>query len=319
MLRAWLLWLSRSRRVQRWVTQSRLGRRVARRFVAGETLDEALEVARRLQHQGFWVTLAHLGEWVTHPEDARKAAQAIEELVVAVAREDLPAYVSVKLSHLGVHLSRKLAGELLQGLLARAAEHGVFLRIDMEESELVDVTLDLHRAMWSQGHTHLGLVIQAYLYRSEGDLRRLLDDGVPVRLVKGAYREPPEVAFPRKGDVNANFDRLTRLLLERAARPDAPRARGQGRFPPLVALATHDEDRIAYARECMQRLQLPRDAVEFQMLYGIRRDLQERLRGEGYAVRVYVPYGQEWYPYFMRRLAERPANLFFFLRHLVRG
>lgn len=323
MFRTWLLWMSQSPRMRRWVTQSRVGRRVARRFVAGETLEEGMTVAEELARQGFRVTLAHLGEWVHTPEDAHRAAADIRILMEAIAQRELPAYVSVKLSHLGVHLDRDLARSLLRDLLEDARRLGLFVRIDMEESVLVEPTLQLQREMWAQGLTNVGVVIQAYLYRSEGDLRRLLEEQVPVRLVKGAYKEPPQVALTKKRDVDANFDRLTRLLLEGLVRGHEDRAvvmgSPDGRRPPLVALATHDENRLAYARECMQRLGLSAEGVEFQMLYGVRRDLQGRLLTHGHPVRIYVPFGQEWYPYFMRRLAERPANLWFFLRHLFRG
>ncbi len=318
MLRVLLFWLSRSQRMRDWMTHSRLGRRVSRRFVAGETLEEGIEVARGLQERGFLVTLAHLGEWVHTEEDARRAAEDIRRLIQAVGQAEVRAYVSLKLSHLGIHIAQALARELLRELLEVAREWDMLLRVDMEESALVEPTLDLHRTLWDEGYTHLGLVLQSYLYRSEGDLRRLLQMYVPVRLVKGAYKEPATVAFRRKRDVNANFDRMTRMLLEAATSPEAPRLSANGRKPPLAAIASHDWDRIAYALEYAQRLGLPKEALEFQMLYGIRRDLQERLRDMGYPVRIYVPFGQEWYPYFMRRLAERPANLFFFLRHVLR-
>ena len=318
MLRALLLWLSRSRRVRRWMSRSALGLRVSRRFVAGETLEEGLQVARALQEQGYLVTLAHLGEWVHTEEDARRAKEDIQRLIQAVGQQGVRAYVSVKLSHLGIHLSPELSLTLMRELLETARSWEMMLRIDMEEHALVEPTLELHRTLWDEGYRNLGLVIQAYLYRSEGDLRRLIQMRVPVRLVKGAYREPPSVAFPRKRDVDANFDRLARMLLEAARAPESPRLSTNGRGAPLAAIATHDWNRIEYALAYAERLGLTHEALEFQMLYGIRRDLQERLRAMGYPVRIYVPFGEEWYPYFMRRLAERPANLFFFLKHLFR-
>ncbi len=319
MLRTLLFWMAGSRRMKTWITQSAVGRRVSRRFVAGETLEEGLQVARDLQRRGYLTTLAHLGEWVHTEDDARRAAEAIHRLIEGIGQAEVPAYVSVKLSHLGIHLSQDLAEELLQGLLEAAARQDMMIRIDMEESALVEPTLQTFWKFHERGVNNLGLVIQAYLYRSEGDLRRLLPTYVPIRLVKGAYKEPKTVAYPKKRDVDANFDRLARLLLEAAQSPQAPRLSENGRRPPLVAIASHDENRIAYARETARRLSLPEGAMEFQMLYGIRRDLQEALRQQGYPVRIYVPYGSEWYPYFMRRLAERPANLLFFLRHLFRG
>ncbi len=318
MLRALLIALSRSRVLQAWLTRSRVGRRVSRRFVAGETLEEGLAVAQKLQEAGQMSTLAHLGEWVHTEAQARAAAEAIRDLIQAIGEAGLRANVSVKLSHLGIHLNPNLARELLVMLLETARPLGMMVRIDMEESALVEETLAIRKEMWEAGYRNVGVVIQSYLRRSEGDLRRLLPERVPVRLVKGAYKEPPEVAFPKKRDVDANYDRLARMLLEAAALDEAPRLSENGRFPPLAAIATHDPERIRYALDCIRRQGVPREAVEFQFLYGIRRDLQARLTQEGYPVRIYVPFGQEWYPYFMRRLAERPANLLFFLRHLFR-
>lgn len=318
MLRTVLIALSRSQALKAWLTHSALGKRVSRRFVAGETLEEALAVVQERQAAGMMSTVAYLGEWVNTEEQARAAAASIRELIQALGRAGARANVSVKLSHLGVHLNADLARDLLRDLAEAAREFGMLIRIDMEESELVDITFRLHRELWTQGYRNLGLVLQAYLRRTEGDLRRLLPMRVPIRLVKGAYKEPRDIAFPKKRDVDANFDRLARLLLEAAQDDHAPRLSPDGRFPPLVAIASHDPNRIYYAQNMARRLGLPRDAVEYQFLYGIRRDLQESFVQQGYPVRIYVPYGEEWYPYFMRRLAERPANLFFLLRHGLR-
>jgi proline dehydrogenase len=194
----------------------------------------------------------------------------------------------------------------------------MFIRVDMEDSTLTEVTLRMVRQAKQNGYTNAGIVIQAYLRRSENDIRCLIQDGIRVRLCKGAYQEGPEVAFPRKADVDANYDRLAQMLLEGAAAAGSPQASDDGHFPPIPAIATHDPHRIEVVRLLIDRLGLPKRAVEFQMLYGIRRDLQEDLAAAGYAVRVYVPYGTHWYPYFMRRLGERPANIWFFASNFFR-
>ena len=206
-------------------------------------------------------------------------------------------------------------------ILRRAGELGNFIRIDMEDSSLTGKTLQI----WEWAHSpgglgfdSVGIVIQAYLYRSHEDICRILESGGRVRLCKGAYDEPESVAFPQKKDVDANFDRLATLLLEGALKAGSPQISTDGRVPPIAAVATHDELRIRHAQEEIRRLDLPKGAMEFQMLYGIRRDMQEQLAGQGYPVRVYVPYGTHWYPYFMRRLAERPANVWFFLSNFFR-
>lgn len=318
MLRAWLIYLSRAPWARRVVTRWPVAWRVASRFVAGETLDDALRVTRELNQQGIFVTLDHLGEVTTNPAEAAQATQDILAMLDMIERHGLQANVSIKLTQIGLALDRAMCAEHLRTILRRAQEMGVLVRIDMEDSPWVEATLDLYEAMVAEGLDNAGVVIQAYLYRSEADVRRLMQRPTRVRLVKGAYKEPPEVAYPKKRDVDANFDRLTRMLLEAAQAHGAPQATPDGKVPPIPAIATHDENRIAYAKETAARLGLPKPALEFQMLYGIRRDLQRRLAEEGYPVRVYVPYGREWYPYFMRRLAERPANLWFFVSNLFR-
>ena len=306
MLRAWLIYLSRAPWARRLVTRWPVAWRVASRFVAGETLDDALRVTQLLNRQGIFVTLDHLGEVTTNPQEA------------AQATEDILAMLDMIQRHGVLALDQARCAEHLRAILRRAREAGVLVRIDMEDSPWVDATLALYERMVAEGLDNVGVVIQAYLYRSQGDVQRLMQRPTRVRLVKGAYKEPPEVAYPKKRDVDANFDRLTRQLLEAAQAHGAPLATPDGKVPPIPAIATHDENRIAYAKELAASLGLPKRALEFQMLYGIRRDLQRRLAAEGYPVRVYVPYGREWYPYFMRRLAERPANLWFFISNLVR-
>ncbi len=319
MLRALLLYLSKAAWARRWLTRWAVTRRVADRFVAGDTLADAVRITRQLNAEGLLVTLDHLGEFTTNPDEARQATDDLITLAETIQREHLRAGISLKLTQLGLALDENLAADNLARILAVTQPKGIFVRIDMEDSPWVDATLRIYDALRGQGYDLLGVVIQAYLYRSEGDLRRLMQIPARVRLVKGAYQEPPEVAYPKKRDVDANYDRLTRLLLDATQAAGAPPVSDDGRVPPLPAIATHDENRIAYARDYAAHLGLPKAAVEFQMLFGVRRQLQRQLAQAGYPVRIYVPYGTEWYPYFMRRLAERPANLMFFLRNLFRA
>jgi proline dehydrogenase len=206
----------------------------------------------------------------------------------------------------------------MRGIAHRAQSLRTFVRIDMEDSPAVDRTLHVYRTLRAEGLSNIGLVVQSYLYRSQDDTRALLSEGASIRLVKGAYKEPADVAFPRKADVDASFDRLAQMIIDAALEQGAEPAPPDGKAPPMAAIATHDVKRIAFARQYADRVGLPKQALEFQMLYGIRSDLQDALAQEGYPVRVYVPYGTEWYPYFTRRLAERPANLWFFLTNLLR-
>lgn len=319
MLRALLLALSRAWWAQRLVTRWRFGWQMAARFVAGETLDEALQVTHALNAAGLNVTLDHLGEHTTTRQEAAQATEAILALLEALGTQPLRANVSIKLTQIGLTLDESLCVYHLRRILEGARRSRTFVRIDMEDSSCVEPTLRCYEQMRAAGFEQVGVVIQAYLYRAEADTRALLEKGARIRLVKGAYQEPAHLAYPRKADVDASFDRLARLMLEAARDAGAPTLSADGRIPPLPAFGTHDERRVegicAYAR----RIGLPKEALEFQMLYGIRRDLQENLARQGYPVRVYVPYGTHWYPYFMRRLAERPANLWFFLSHLLRS
>jgi len=228
------------------------------------------------------------------------------------------ANVSIKLSQIGMSLDAALCQQNLFNILDRARSAGVFIRVDMEDSTLTEGTLQMVRQAKQNGFGNVGIVIQAYLRRSEGDVRSLLKEGIRVRLCKGAYQEGPEVAFPRKLDVDDNYDRLAQMLLEGALAAGSPQASDDGHTPPIPAIATHDPKRIETVRKLVGSLGLPKHAVEFQMLYGIRRDLQEQLAAAGYGVRVYVPYGTHWYPYFMRRLGERPANIWFFASNFFR-
>lgn len=268
-------------------------------------IDDALAVAEALNRQGIGVTLDSLGERVTSEVDAHRAAEAYHRLLDAIAARKLNAHISVKLTQMGVNIEPELAETVAEGLARHARSAGSYLRIDMEESRLTQVTLDIVRRL--HAHTDLrgatGVVIQAYLYRSESDIEQLVAEGIRVRLCKGAYNEPAEVAFQRKADVDSNFVRLSRILLE---------------SPLYHGLATHDPAIIEAIKKFIQERGIDRRRFEFQMLYGVRRDLQRQLAAEGYNVRVYVPFGRDWYPYFMRRLAERPANAFFLARNIFR-
>jgi proline dehydrogenase len=300
--------LSRSQWLQEMTVRLGLVRRMVRRFVAGETLEEGILAVERLNGSGLLGTLDHLGENVTSETEARDATTEILDLLAAIQDSDVQSGVSVKLTQLGLDLHPALAAENLERIVARAAEVGCFVRMDMESHEYVQRTLDLFEVLWKR-YKNVGVVIQSYLYRSEDDVARLVELGASVRLVKGAYDEPPEVAYPDKADVDASFVRLMEQLFSEKAQANGVYA----------AVATHDTQLIDWARDHTRQQGIPRDRFEFQMLYGIRSGLQRQLAGEGYRVRAYVPYGEQWYPYFMRRLAERPANLFFLLRNLLRG
>ncbi len=313
-----LLYLSKATWTRRIITGWGVARRAAARFVAGDTLEEALDVARGLNARGLFVTLDHLGEDVTNAEEAAAAAQEYLAILDRLAASGVRSNVSLKLTQLGLRVAQELALDHMRQIARKAAEYKMLVRIDMEDSPTIDATLAVYRTLRGEGLQNVGLVIQSYLYRSEEDTRSLLEQGARIRLVKGAYNEPPDLAYPRKADVDANYDRLARLIIEHALQAGAEPASADGRFPPVAAMATHDEARIAAAKACGKELGLPRQALEFQMLYGIRADLQEALAAEGYPVRVYVPFGTEWYAYYMRRLAERPANLWFFLSNLLR-
>jgi proline dehydrogenase len=306
-MRDFFLALSHSDRLRQMMVHFGPARAMARRFVAGETMADAVAAVRALNEQGLLVTLDHLGENVTSETEARDATTAVLEMLEEIETLDLRSGVSVKLTQLGLDVSPGLALENLGRIVARAEQASRFVRIDMESHDYVQVTLDLFEEVWGR-HRNVGVVIQAYLYRSADDIARLVEMGASVRLVKGAYDEPPEVAYADKADTDANFVRLMEQLL-------GEEARASGVFP---AIATHDTKLIDWAKDHSRRHGISPEQFEFQMLYGIRSGLQRQLAGEGYRVRAYVPYGSQWYPYFMRRLAERPANVFFLLRNLLR-
>jgi proline dehydrogenase len=294
-------------------------RRMSRRFVAGEKLGEAIQAIKVLNAKGLLATLDHLGEHTTNIEEARKATQDILEIVDVICQEGIQSNVSIKLSQIGFALGEDKCTENLRTILEHAGKCGIFVRIDMEDSSTVDGTLKLfHKMRQYFSVNNVGLVIQSYLYRSAKDVMELSQDDTHIRLCKGAYKEPPDIAFPKKKDVDSNYDRLVMLLMDTALVHQTRAGSPDGHIPPAPAIATHDEKRIAYARAYAEKINLPKENFEFQMLYGIRRELQENLVQEGYKVRIYVPYGTQWYPYFMRRLAERPANLWFLMSNFFR-
>jgi proline dehydrogenase len=281
---------------------SRWARRLSRRFVAGDTLPEALATCQRINAEGIAVTLDHLGENVTSLEEAAASRDAYMAALTEISSLRINGNVSIKLTQFGMDLSREQCRANVEQLVRQAAELGNFVRVDMESSAYTDRTLDLVKDLHAR-HQATGAVIQAYLYRSRKDIEMLTGLGIRVRLCKGAYLEPPAVAFQSKAAVDRNYVELMKWLLE------------SGVYP---AIATHDPRIIAQAERFVESRKISRDSFEFQMLYGIRRDIQRRLVSGGYRLRLYVPYGGAWYPYFMRRLAERPANVFFLMRNLMR-
>jgi proline dehydrogenase len=320
MLRSLFIYLSKAAWARKIVTSWSFAWRAASRFVAGEKLEDAIETVRKLNSKGINATLDHLGEHTTNPDEARRATQDILKILDAIEKSHVRSNVSVKLTQLGLALDESLCAENLRCIIERARAAGSYVRFDMEDSPWVDKTLAMYRKMrFEYGLDNVGVAIQAYLYRSEQDILRLREECTGVRLCKGAYKEPADVAYPLKKDVDASFDRLAVLLIEGAMQRGCPEVSEDGMVPPPPVLATHDEKRIEAAKAYAQRIGLPKKAMEFQMLNGIRRDLQENLAVDGYPVRVYVPYGTEWYPYFMRRLAERPANVWFFISNFFRG
>lgn len=302
MLKDALLNLANQRRVYRFVMDHDLLSSMAWRYVAGEECADGIAVAEALNTQRLKVSLDHLGESVTNADEARAATDDYMQLLDSIAEESVEANVSVKPTQLGLDVDPEVCQENLRRLLAHAAERGNFVRIDMESSAYTQRTLDIHERLRSEGFRNVGVVLQAYLYRTANDIDRAIANGVPVRLCKGAYLEPPGIAWPNKPGTDAAFARYAEKLLM------------EGNYP---AMATHDVRLIQHVRGFADKHGIGPERFEFQMLFGIRRDLQLDLVRRGYNVRVYVPYGSQWYPYLMRRLAERPANLGFFVRSVV--
>ena len=303
MLRSTLLRLSESSTARRIATRAPLASTFARRFVAGDTIDDAIAATRQLNHAGMTATLDYLGESVSSRDEARAAADTYIALLDRIAETGLDANVSLKLTAMGQDIDEAFLRENVGRVLERAAAHRIFVRFDMEGSDYTQPTLDFFRRLWDEGIRDIGPVIQSYLYRSTDDIAWLNSIGARVRLCKGAYKEPDTVAYPDKADVDASFVRLMKALLDDGAYP---------------GIATHDPAMIDATRDHMRERDYKADRFEFQMLYGVRRDLQRAIVDEGLRMRIYVPFGEAWYPYLMRRLAERPANLFFIGGNIVR-
>ena len=307
MLRALFITLSESSGLRAVAERSSIGQKLSSRFVAGTEVEDVLRATRTVNQSGLSVSIDNLGENVTNADEARASAQLYHKLLDDIAAQKLNANISLKLTHMGLDVDDKLARELVTGLVTKTAAMSPrnFVRVDMEGSPYTQRTLDfvheLHRSPGNQGS--VGAVIQSYMRRSESDVEKLLTEGIRIRLCKGAYKEPPEIAFQKKNEVDANYVKLMKILMTSKV---------------YHGLATHDENIISQAKAFATKERISRDAFEFQMLYGIRRDLQQSLVRDGWRMRVYIPFGTEWYPYLMRRLAERPANALFIAKNLFR-
>lgn len=308
MLRALFISLSESRSLRSIAEKSAIGQRLSSRFVAGTQVADAIRAAADLNKKGITVSVDNLGENVTNVDEARASAQLYHQLLDQIAANKLEANVSLKLTHMGLDVEEELARNLVTGLVQQAAGLNPpnFVRVDMEGSPYTQRTLDfVHELHRMPGHAgRVGAVIQSYMLRAEADVEKLLADRIRIRLCKGAYKEPPDIAFQKKSEVDANYIKLMKIMLKSGV---------------YHGLATHDENIINETKAFAIRENIPRDSFEFQMLHGIRRDLQQSLVRDGWRMRVYIPFGTEWYPYFMRRLAERPANVFFIVRNMLRS
>ena len=308
MLRTFFVRLSENPSLRRFAERSSLGHRVSGRFVAGTEIADAVRATQAINRAGMNVTIDNLGENVTNPHEARESAQLYHQILDAIVAHQLNANISLKLTHMGLDVDEKLARDIVSGLVAKAAlmKPPGFVRVDMEGSPYTQRTLDfvheLHRMPGNENS--VGTVIQSYLKRSESDIEKLLSERIRIRLCKGAYKESADIAFAAKSDVDANYVKLMKILMKSGI---------------YHGLATHDENIIKQAQAFATSEKIPHDSFEFQMLYGIRRDLQRRLVRDGWRLRIYIPFGTEWYPYFMRRLGERPANVVFIARNLLRA
>ena len=304
MLRKTLLYRSNQQRLFRFVRHNGRARRLARRFVAGETIEEALDAVAELNARGITASLDLLGESVFNEAEARAAGREYLTILDRIHERRLDANVSVKLTAMGLDIDEDLCVEIMHAIIGRAREYGSFVRIDMEGSPYTEKTLRIfYERLYPVFGSHVGIVLQSYLYRTDDDVKRAVNEQVRVRLCKGAYQEPPDIAYPKKQDVDAGYVRGMHALMR------------EGNYP---GLATHDEALITEAQRFAAAERIASERYEFQMLYGVRRDLQEEIVRGGYRMRVYVPFGTQWYPYLMRRLAERPANLMFMTGSVVR-
>jgi proline dehydrogenase len=303
MMKSALLFLSEREAPKKLLTSIPIFNRMTKRFVAGETIDEAAAAIRELNRAGITATFDHLGEAIHNADEASAEVAMYTRLLDRIAKDDLDSNVSLKLTQLGLDISEELCISNLTKIVEHAAGYGNFVRIDMEDSGHTEATLDVFRTVRAT-HENVGIVIQSYLYRSEDDIRKLLDAGARIRLCKGAYAEPPEVAFPEKAQVDENYVRLMKILLESGI---------------YHGIATHDPKMIDATIGFAKERGISPESFEFQMLYGVARQKQTDLVRDGYNMRVYVPFGKAWYPYFMRRLAERPANVLFVMRAMLKG
>jgi len=305
LLRAAFISLSESKSLRSAAEKTWIGQRLSRRFVAGTTIEDALAATQAMNKLGLSVSVDNLGENVTNADEARHSAQLYHQMLDQMNEQGLNANVSLKLTHMGLDVVEAMAYEIASGVVQHAARINNFVRIDMEGSPYTQRTLDFVHKLHGQPENagHVGAVIQSYMFRSEKDVEELLAQRIRIRLCKGAYKEPPEVAFPKKTDVDANYVKLMKMLLKSGV---------------YHGIATHDENMIRATIEFAQKEKIAASAFEFQMLYGVRRDLQQKLVKEGWRCRVYIPFGTEWYPYLMRRLAERPANALFIAKNLFR-
>jgi proline dehydrogenase len=305
MLRSLFIGLSESKGLRNFAEKSPLGLRFSQRFVAGTDLADVIRAAQVVNEWGAGVSIDNLGENVTNAEEAKHSAELYHHMLDEISQRKLNANISLKLTHMGLDVSEELAFGLVTELVDHAVRINNFVRVDMEGSPYTQRTIDFVRGLHREpGHAgRVGTVIQSYMYRSEKDVDNLLSERIRIRLCKGAYKEPPDIAFPKKEDVDANYLKLARTLLKSGV---------------FHGIATHDEKIIGEIKQFAKAENIPSSAYEFQMLYGVRRDLQQQLVREGYGLRVYIPFGSEWYPYFMRRLAERPANVLFIAKNMFR-
>ncbi len=304
MLRSFFISLSRNKGFRQFSERSTVGQKLSSRFVAGMTVEEALQAAKRVNDEGIAVSLDSLGESVSSEAQAQASADIYHQVIEEIKDRGLNANVSVKLSQMGMEFDPKLAEAIVAGMVAHAEDANTFVRIDMEGSEYTEATIAMTERLHARWPGRVGTVLQAYLYRTPDDAKRLVEQGIRIRLCKGAYKEPATIAFSRKADVDQNYCDLMVYL----ATSDV-----------FCGLATHDETIITLMCQIAEAKNIDKQRFEFQMLYGVRRDLQRKLAAEGYGVRVYIPFGPEWYPYFMRRLAERPANVLFLAKNFFKN